>query len=483
MMPVSRHTLASVAAPPDQRLERALQALCPGPWNLCERRPGAACHRAELELGDADPLTFLRHLGADGSLPAGGGCYWSDRSHSLECAGVGSAAEVTGEEGTPFTEVCAGVEALIGSPRQRLYGGFRFQGGQPAHGEEPWWTPFGSYRFTLPRIELARTPSGTTLACNFHHDEQDTLSGLTHDLAARCRAAVQAARAGPAAPAGRPNPVAACTHVPDQSRWRQLVAAVLRRFGSCLDGGSDPLEKIVLARRTTLQFRARICALTLLQRLRTVNPAAFHFALQPPSGVTFFGASPERLLHISGDTVETEALAGTRPRGDSPAADARLEAELLRSDKELREHRYVHASIARSLRELCSRVSTQDAVRVRKLAHVQHLHTSFSGTLRPGTGLAEVLQRLHPTPAVGGYPTCGVSDLIAATEGFDRGWYAGPVGWIGAGAAEFAVAIRAGVADGDTLHLYAGNGIVRGSTADAEWAEMEQKILQILDVV
>ena len=163
--------------------------------------------------------------------------------------------------------------------------------------------------------------------------------------------------------------------------------------------------------------------------------------------------------------------------------DARLEAELLRSDKELREHRYVHASIAASLRELCSRVSTQEAVRVRKLAHVQHLHTSFHGTLRPGVGLAQVLQRLHPTPAVGGYPACGVTGLIGALEGFDRGWYAGPVGWISAGAAEFAVAIRAGVAAGDTLHLYAGNGIVRGSTADAEWAEMEQKILQMLDVV
>ena len=482
-MPASRYRLAPAATPPDRRVERALQALYPGSWRWCERRPGAVCHRAELELGVADPLTFLRHLAAGGSLPAEGGCYWSDRSHSLQCAGVGSAAEVTGEDGIPFAEVCAGVEALIGSPRQRLYGGFRFRSGRPAPSAEPWWTPFGSYRFTLPRIELARTPAGTTLACNFRHDERDAPAGVPHALAARCRAAVQAALAAPAAPEGPPNPVSACTHVPDRSRWRQLVGAVLQRFGSCLDGGSDPLEKIVLARRTTLQFAVRICALTLLQRLRVVNPAAFHFALQPPSGVTFFGASPERLLRISGDTVETEALAGTRPRGDSPAADARLEAELLRSDKELREHRYVHTSIARSLRELCSRVSTQDAVRVRKLAHVQHLHTSFSGTLRPGTGLAEVLQRLHPTPAVGGYPTCGVSDLIAATEGFDRGWYAGPVGWIGAGGAEFAVAIRAGVADGDTLHLYAGNGIVRGSTADAEWAEMEQKILQILDVV
>ena len=487
MMPVSRHRPAPAAppaaTPPERRLDRALQTLYPGPWQLCERRPGAVCHRAELPLGAADPLAFLRHLAADGSLPGGGGCYWSDRSHALQCAGVGSAAEVTGDDDIPFAEVCAGVEALIGCRRQRLYGGFRFRGARPADCEESWWTPFGSYRFTLPRVELTRTSTGTTLACNFRDRERDGLAAVLHDLAAGCREAVQAAAAGPAPPEDRPTPLGRRIHVPDQSRWRQLVAAVLQRFGSCLDGGSDPLEKIVLARRTTLQFAARICALTLLQRLRMVNPAAFHFALQPRSGVTFFGASPERLLRISGDTVETEALAGTRPRGDSPAADARLEAELLRSDKELREHRYVHASIARSLRELCSRVSTQDAVRVRKLAHVQHLHTSFSGTLRPGVGLAEVLQRLHPTPAVGGYPTCGVSDLIAATEGFDRGWYAGPVGWIAAGAAEFAVGIRAGVAAGDTLHLYAGNGIVRGSTADAEWAEMEQKILQILDVV
>jgi menaquinone-specific isochorismate synthase len=483
MMHAPQNQPALVAAPTERRLKSALQALHPGTWLLCEQRPGEACHRAELPLAAADPLTFLRHLAAGGSLPAGGGSYWSDRSHALQSAGVGTAAEVGGDDGTPFADVCSRVERLIGCRRQRLYGGFRFRSRPSADRDESWWTPFGSYRFTLPRVELTRTATGTTLACNFRHGERDALAVVLRGLAGRCREAVRAALAGPAPAESRPTPVSPRLHVPDQARWRQLVAGVLRRFGSCLDGGRDPLEKIVLARRTTLRFAARVCALALLQRLRTVNPTAFHFALQPRSGVTFFGASPERLLRISGETLETEALAGTRPRGDSPAADARLEAELLRSDKELREHRYVHASIARSLRELCTRVDTQDTVRVRKLAHVQHLHTSFSGTLRPGVGLAQALQRLHPTPAVGGYPTCGVSDLIAATEGFDRGWYAGPVGWIGAGAAEFAVGIRAGVADGDTLHLYAGNGIVRGSTADAEWAEMEQKILQILDVV
>lgn len=490
-MPASRHppappappASAAPAAPPAPPLDRVLQTLYPGSWRLRAARPGAPYLRAELPLAAADPLTFLRHLAPAGGAPAGGCSYWSDRSHSLQCAGIGSAAAVTGADGISFAAVCAAAEALAGCPQQRLYGGFRFRNAPPAAGAESWWTPFGSYRFTLPRVELTRTAAGTTLACNVRRGEQDEPAAALGDLAGRCREGVRAALAGPAAPDDRPAPLGPGCHVPDRARWRQIVAAALQRFGTSPDGGCGPLEKIVLARRTTLQFATAIRALSLLQRLRLVNPAAFHFALQPRSGVTFFGASPERLLRISGATLETEALAGTRPRGATPTADARLEAELLRSDKELREHRYVHASIARNLRDLCGRVSTQDAVRVRKLAHVQHLHTSFSGILRPGIGLAQVLQRLHPTPAVGGYPTCGATDLIAAAEGFDRGWYAGPVGWIGAGAAEFAVAIRAGVADGDTLHLYAGNGIVRGSTADAEWAEMEQKILQMLDVV
>ena len=98
-------------------------------------------------------------------------------------------------------------------------------------------------------------------------------------------------------------------------------------------------------------------------------------------------------------------------------------------------------------------------------------------------GVEDALRELHPTPAVGGYPKDGIIDLITATEPFDRGWYAGPVGWMSRSAAEFAVGIRSGVVAGPTLHLYAGNGIVRGSQADAEWMEMEQKIRQMLDVV
>ena len=480
MHPVPQQ-LESATAPPEHGLDRILQNLCPGDWSIEEANRDGAWQRAELAVPDTDPLAFLRRLAAAEPIAAGATHYWSDRRHALHSAGIGAAAELTGDTGVAFADVCNRARAVIGCRRQRLYGGFRFATGSNG-GREPLWQPFGSYRFTLPRLELTRTASGTVLACNFRRAEIGTLHDALQPLAAACRQAQQAERGAALPDQARLNPGHPCRHEPDRARWQQVVAEVLQRLAGGLNGGV-PLEKIVLARRTTFAFPMPVDALALLQRLRGVNPTAFHFAIRPVPGLTFFGASPERLVRISGTTLATEALAGTRPRGATREADERLEAELLRSDKELREHGFVHTRIAECLRELCTEVTTQDAVRVRKLAHVQHLHTSFSGTLRPGLGLADALGWLHPTPAVGGYPTCGVSNLIAATEGFDRGWYAGPVGWIGAGEAEFAVAIRSGVAAGERLHLYAGNGIVRGSTAAAEWAEMEQKILQILDVV
>ena len=465
------------AVRPTRELDRALQTLRPGDWSIDGPEHGDAWQRAELVVPDADPLLFLHRLA--GTAPAAIH-YWSDRRHALQSAGLGIAAEVKGDAGFTFADVCGTVRALIGCRRQRLYGGFRF-GEAPAGGPEPLWQPFGSFRFTLPRVELTRTAGGTVLACNFRPGERRSLQTALPPLGDACRDLLCTTRAVPSSDGARPIPGHSWRHEPDRARWQRIVTETLRRLAGGFNGGA--LEKIVLARRTSYAFSAPIDALALLARLRGVNPTAFHFAIQPAPGVTFLGASPERLLRLSGPTLETEALAGTRPRGATREADARLEAELLRSDKELREHGFVHTRIAECLRELCTGVSTQDVVNVRKLAHVQHLHTSFRGVLRPGLGLADALHWLHPTPAVGGYPTCGVSDLIAATEGFDRGWYAGPVGWIGAAEAEFAVAIRSGVAADERLHLYAGNGIVRGSTADAEWAEMEQKILQILDVV
>jgi menaquinone-specific isochorismate synthase len=111
-----------------------------------------------------------------------------------------------------------------------------------------------------------------------------------------------------------------------------------------------------------------------------------------------------------------------------------------------------------------------------KLARGRHLRSKVHGTLREGVTDAVLLDALHPTPAVGGHPRDEALEEIRALETFDRGWYAGPVGWIGAEDSEFAVGIRSGLVRGGTLALFSGAGIVAGSVPDEEWAEIEQKI-------
>jgi menaquinone-specific isochorismate synthase len=118
-----------------------------------------------------------------------------------------------------------------------------------------------------------------------------------------------------------------------------------------------------------------------------------------------------------------------------------------------------------------------------RLANKQHLFSQVTADLLDDVSDGELVDRLHPTPAVGGYPTENALDEIRRLESFQRGWYAAPVGWIGADEAEFAVAIRSGVVQAERLTLYSGAGIVPGSTAAAEWDEIEQKISDFLSLL
>jgi len=160
----------------------------------------------------------------------------------------------------------------------------------------------------------------------------------------------------------------------------------------------------------------------------------------------------------------------------SKDADKALGEQLLRSEKDLREHQYVATHVEKRLRHLCETGIHKGDLSLLQLATVQHLITHFDGMLASDVSDADVLAAMHPTPAVGGYPVDRAVKKIDELEPFDRGWYAGPVGWIGHDAAEFAVAIRSGLVTGDRLHLFGGAGIVNGSTAESEWREIENKL-------
>jgi menaquinone-specific isochorismate synthase len=316
----------------------------------------------------------------------------------------------------------------------------------------------------LPRFELNRENDRHVLACNL----------LPGDLTTNHlrKIAAEAERLAEAPQRSDPEQVKLVSRRdnPDHERWFEEVTAAIDRFRK----GS--LEKQVLARRTELEFDGNLDPWFLLEQLRGSASNCFLFGFQPAGGPAFIGATPERLYQRAQDRIETEAVAGTRPRGVDTASDSALELELSLSEKERVEHRLVVTGLREGLERIGTDCRVEDVTGSLKLARLQHLVTRLSGRLKAGTPEHRIISALHPSPAVGGYPTELAPNIIREAEPFDRGWYAGPIGWIQDDRAEFAVAIRSALVDGARLTLYAGAGLVSDSDPEAEWLEVESKI-------
>ncbi len=258
-------------------------------------------------------------------------------------------------------------------------------------------------------------------------------------------------------------------------------AAVTRGL-ECIAAGE--FQKIVLARAQDVSASQPFHPLRVLNGLRQRFPDCYSFSLADGAGHSFIGASPERLARVSQGVLETEALAGSAPRGPGASEDAALAAALLHSEKDLREQRLVLDSIVRRLAPLGLTLEFPSRPGVRRLANVQHLHTPVRAPLPDGVRLLDAVARLHPTPAVGGTPRAAAVPRIRGLEGFPRGLYAGALGWVNArGGGEFFVGIRSALVAGATARVYAGAGIVAGSTPERELAETALKFHALLDAL
>lgn len=257
-------------------------------------------------------------------------------------------------------------------------------------------------------------------------------------------------------------------------QWKCQVERAVERIR---DG---EFEKVVLARGVRVMQAESFDIDATLQRLRQTYPSAYVFAIQ--RGERYFvGATPERLVCSEDGQIQTMALAGSAPRGLTAEEDQHLGAELLNSTKNQGEHQFVVTTIYDALSSLCSRVWVADAPRLLKLKNIQHLETPIMGNLLPGHSILETIEDLHPTPAVGGYPRLPALAALREDEHLDRGWYAGPVGWIGTGGnGEFAVALRSGLVEGNQATLFAGCGIVADSDPESEYQESCLKLQVML---
>lgn len=441
-----------------------------------------------LSFPEEDPLRIFQALHC---LSIGDCFYWEQPSQQTALVGAGTTVCIQTEGTERFASAALAwqqlrdeavihydpslVTNLAGkAPGPVLVGGFCFD---PLRPRTSLWQDFSDGLLVLPRLLFRWRDQQATLSLSCLVRTTDNLDNLTDALEEEVTQLCGLVASFPPLSASVPlvNHDNALQDIWPAENWKALVNQTVHAIRQ------GEYSKVVLARAAQVFAQDRAFNLTMtLQCLRQSYSGAYTFAFQRGKRA-FIGATPERLVYTRDGKLHTMALAGSAPRGSDAEEDYVLGWELLYSQKNREEHEIVTAMIHDSLAPLCSKIWMADTPEILCLKNIQHLQTAIVGELLPGRNMLEALQALHPTPAVGGAPTEPALAFIRAHENLDRGWYAGPVGWIDLhGDGEFAVALRSALLEKQKATLFAGCGIVKDSDPAAEYAESRLKLQVIL---
>ncbi|WP_017663192.1 isochorismate synthase [Baaleninema simplex] len=443
----------------------------------CQKRSLEKCqpHWISLswELPAIDPLVAFSRLFDGGEQLF----YLENPNQNTAVAAVGTACHLNVDDknrfdvAREFVETCLD-RAIVGGDSQSPDSGMRFFCSftffERTSDRD---APFPAATVFLPRWQISRRGRHSTAVCNLRLDANSNLDRLTRQIwrvlrdlrSLGCRSLTQR------------SPKRSQTDFRYIDRFKQSVEKALDAIAT------QSLQKVVLSHAIDLQASSPYNLTGTLNNLRHLYPDCYTFAVGNGRGQQFIGASPERLLQIRDGELLADALAGSAPRGITTTADAHLANSLLCNPKELHEHRVVLHFIQEHLQDLGLTLHPIPPMRLLQLSNIQHLWTPVQATVPDGVHPLQVLERLHPTPAVAGVPRSLACDAIRQWEPFDRQLYAAPLGWLdGDGNGEFVVGIRSALLDGDRARLYAGAGIVHGSDPEKELAEIQLKFQALL---
>ncbi|MEX0620808.1 MAG: isochorismate synthase [Solirubrobacterales bacterium] len=408
---------------------------------------------------------------------------WEQPDRGVAVAALGEAASVVSRGSGRFHEVAAECAHLSGeavvvnrAPDNALtgptwVGGFAFS---DAGARSPEWSSFKPAAMTLPEISFSMNPSGTTITLNAVVEHGADPEPISEILTSRM-SSLRYADLPMIDPHPSHRPIIASTRTPGQ--FEDSVSTALERIHR------GELDKVVLAREVVVRAGSAHDPGAIFSAIREGFPSCFNFCVGTREAA-FVGASPELLVRCAGRSVSTVGLAGSTRRSSDPAVDDHLAQKLLSSSKDRGEQSLVVAGIVKALSRLSVWVEAADDPEIVKVANIQHLATPVVAQLSQPRTAIELAGILHPTPAVGGEPWKKASRVMDEVEGLDRGWYAGPVGWMdGSGDGEFCVALRSALLRDRDAHLYAGVGVVADSDPAAELAETEMKLGALLPLI
>lgn len=361
------------------------------------------------------------------------------------------------------------------APRVRFFGGFSFREDHTAEGV---WRAFPAALFHLPTFELEGDGSGDAWLRVRALVDADAGSGVLHKLKHRAEVLRAELAAMADQPAPRPPERPGEAGATDRDAWERAVEESL----DAIRGGR--VRKAVLARTLDITTPEPVDPVDVVEHLWAVNRGSHVFLFQPSAEAAVVGAAPETVATLKDGVFHATAVAGSTRRGSSPREQAELAARLLASEKDRAEQCIALDDMVARLETVAHQIRTDPQPHVLTLARIQHLETEIRASVPAGTGVLDLVRLLHPTAAVCGLPRDEALRFLHEEEPFERGWYAGPVGWFDAeGNGIFAPALRMGVMTAGGWRLFAGAGIVEGSVPSLEWEETRMKFGPMLEAL
>lgn len=407
---------------------------------------------------------------------AGKRMYWQNREKTFTLVGLGHAHVLTSDAAQgrfetikeDWKSLCRQIVNEEHAVQPVLFGGFSFD---PLNDKESEWTNFPQAYFAVPTFQLILKGEQAYVSIHLITEQQGSFAEFEALRKERDKL-IHAAQVSEVDKYDKPQAIGHLELRKEEYLHSiQQVTDIIK---------AEKVEKVVIARALKLEFDKKLSPTAALYQVSNEQPESFLFGLEAEEQF-FFGATPERLVKVEDKKALSTCLAGSTPRGKTVEKDTELGNALLTDPKNRGEHQYVVNMISEVFEAYCSQASVPKLPKLMKIRDIQHLYTPVEGNLNPGATLFDLVEALHPTPALGGEPKLEAMEMIREYEALNRGYYAAPVGWIDAkGDGEFAVAIRSALLDGKEAYLYAGGGIVADSTPQSEYDETWVKFRPML---
>lgn len=404
--------------------------------------------------------------------------FWMNAKKDFAFAGVGKAYEsVSDEDSFSFTKN-AWQKVVRQAIIHNLYekkgtgivnvGGFAFD---PLKEKTNLWADFANSHFIIPTFLLTKSEDECFLTTTVNVEESTNEAELLERLKHQKQVLFSVNHAF-----DKQGEILEKEEVA-VAKWLEAVKEAREEIRS------DKVKKIVMAREMRIRLSKEAEIAPLINRLIETQSDCYVFAYELNESC-FVGATPERLVEISGKQLLSTCLAGTSPRGKDAEEDNEIRDALFNDPKNRSEHAYVVEMIRKNIVDYCTSLNIADEPTVLQLKNLQHLYTPVTAQLKETTSVIDIVERLHPTPALGGEPSEAALRFIRDREKLDRGWYGAPLGWMDSNEnSEFIVAIRSGLFQGKEASLFAGVGIMKDSDMDLEYEETNVKFSPMLQAM